>query len=184
MSKISSIHLYAERPAQRRMFETQAAELGLDPTNQSSPESHLGYALLSLILDPLEYGPPGYINLFLPHGAVETAEDMPPISIIQYGVINIAAGCWVYKFRPDYLLHVKAPASSIVAVAALECDGHRFHNDTPEQVSKDRARDRAFQDRGMAILRYTANDVLDDPHHCARDAIQILLRQSASRPRK
>lgn len=170
-----------QRPLQRRSFDAQALELGLDPLHQSPPERALGYALLELILDPLEFGAPGYISLFLPLGAIETSEDMPPISLVEPGVINITAGIWLSDYKPDYLLDVKAPGSDKIVRGALECDGHEYHNSDPDQVSRDRRRDREMLDKGVCVLRYTARDVIDDAKACARNAIQILLRQSAGR---
>lgn len=170
-----------QRPLQLRSFEAQAQELGLDPLHQSPPERALGYALLALILDPLEFGGPGYIALFLPLGAIMNSDEMPPIELIEPGVINITAGIWLGDYKPDYLLDVKAPYSTKIVRGALECDGHEYHNVDPDQVSYDRRRDREMLDKGICVLRYTARDVIDDPKGCARNAIQILLRQSAGR---
>jgi hypothetical protein len=166
---------------QLRSFEAQAMELGLDPLHQSPPERALGYALLALIIDPLEYGAPGYISLFLPLGAVMTSEEMPPIALVGPGVINITAGVWLGDYKPDYLLDVKAPYASKIIRGAIECDGHEYHNVDPDQVSFDRRRDREMLDAGIHVLRYTARDVIDDARQCARTALQILLRKSAER---
>lgn len=181
MKPYSNTDFFSDRPAQRRSFDAQAMELCLDPAGLSPPERALGHAFLRLILDPAEYGSVGFISLFLPHGAVSTMEEMPPIALVDFSVINIAPGCWVDQYKPDYLLDVKAAGSRFIARAAVECDGHEFHNNDPAQVSHDRAKDRDLQDMGILILRYTAQDVITDAKACARDAIQILLRTSASR---
>lgn len=177
-SKIIDIH--QQRPQQRRTFDTQAAELGLDLAGASPPESTLGYALLSLLLDPLEFGPTGYINLFLPRGTLGSMEDMPPISLIGPGVINVAPGCWVDEYQSDFLIDAKAPGSKIIARGTLECDGHDYHDRTPEQASKDRKRDRHFQDQGIWVLRFTATQIVCDPKACAREAIRVLFRRSVA----
>jgi hypothetical protein len=170
-----------ERPAQGRSFDAQAAELGLDPMSRSPMEAKLGYALLRLLLDPNEFGPPNYINLFLPYGAINGADEMPPIDLIEPGVINVAPGCWVNCYQSDFLLDVKAPRSPVVARGTLECDGHDYHDKTTEQASHDRKRDREFQKTGVAVLRFTGTDIFENPEACAREAIQVLLRQSLSR---
>ena len=177
------INLYNQRPAQQRSFETQAAELGLDPLGKSPVEADLGYALLGLLLDPDEFGAPGFINLFMPQGSISSLDEMPPIRFIAPGVINVAPGCWVDRYQSDFLLDVKTPRSKRIVRGTLECDGHNYHDRTPEQASHDRARDRQFQDQGIYVLRYTATDIAEDPKHCARDAINILLRRSAMRER-
>lgn len=179
MIALSPHRLYAQRPAQARSFGAQAAELGLDPTSRSPMEQRLGYALLSLLLNPLEFGPPNFINLFLPYGAISGVEEMPPILLRKPGVINVAAGCWVDRYQSDFLLDVKAPKSRRVARGTLECDGHSFHDSTREQASRDRKRDRDFQSLGIAVLRFTGSDIHDRPEHCAREAIKVLLRQSS-----
>jgi hypothetical protein len=180
MSAPSDIKLYAQRPAQGRSFDLQAAELGLDPASRSPMEQRLGYALLRLLLNPLEFGPPNFISLFLPYGAISGVEEMPPISFCKPGVINAAAGCWVDRYQSDFLLDVKAPKSRLVARGTLECDGHEFHDSAPEQASRDRKRDRDFQALGISVLRFTGTDIHDRPEHCAREAIRVLLRRSAS----
>lgn len=179
--RIPSSVIYAQRPAQARSFDAQGAELGLDPQNESPAESQLGYALLRLLIDPTEFGAPGYINLFLPHGSIENADDMPPISFCEFGVINIATNVWLGDYRPDYFLQVKAPGSSHIVSGAVECDGHEFHYNTPEKVSADRQRDRDIQKAGVTVLRFPAGDILEDAVSCAREAIGCLVRQSASR---
>jgi very-short-patch-repair endonuclease len=49
----------------------------------------------------------------------------------------------------------------------VECDGHDFHERTKEQAAKDRSRDREFQLRGYAILRFTGSELYAKPLACA-----------------
>lgn len=42
----------------------------------------------------------------------------------------------------------------------IEFDGHSFHERTPEQASRDRARDRQLQIAGWTVLRYTYSEVV------------------------
>lgn len=181
MNAPTPLNLYSQRPAQARSLESQCAELGLDPLRKSPVEARLGYALLSLLLDPAEFGPP-FINLFLPVDPLRGLREMPPIALVEPGVINVAPGCWVDAYQSDFLIDAKAPGSKFIARGTLECDGHAYHDRTPEQASHDRKRDRDFQDMGITVLRFPAFEIHDNPHHCAREAIKVLLRRSANHP--
>jgi very-short-patch-repair endonuclease len=54
----------------------------------------------------------------------------------------------------------------------LECDGHDFHDRTKEQASHDRKRDRALQDLGFQVFRYTGSDIWKNVFACAREALK------------
>lgn len=45
---------------------------------------------------------------------------------------------------------------------AVEVDGFRYHDATPEQAAADRARDRALTDAGWRVYRYSATTVTGD----------------------
>jgi very-short-patch-repair endonuclease len=60
----------------------------------------------------------------------------------------------------------------------VECDGHAFHERTPEQAERDRSRDRAIQQAGIPILRFTGREIYRDTFGCASEVINFL----ASRP--
>lgn len=47
-------------------------------------------------------------------------------------------------------------------LVAVECDGHTFHERTPEQATYDRRRDRALQSAGWLVLRFTASEIEAD----------------------
>lgn len=181
MTIAAHFDMYSQRPSQARSFDVQLAELGIDPMRQSPLELRLGAALLHLMLDPGEFGPPHFLNLFLPRHEVMSLDDFPPVRPIKEGVINAAPGTWWDKYQTDFMLCVKAPRARKSAWGAVECDGHDFHEKTSDQVSHDRARDREFQAGGIAVLRFPGCQVNEDATKCAREAIQVLLRQSAGR---
>lgn len=181
MAGPDTIDLFRQRPLQKRSVDAQFAELGIDPLGHSPLERHLGRAILELLLDPDEFGPPRCVNLFLPLYEVDSIQDFPPVRAIKSGVINVAPGTWWDSYQADFMFCVKAPGSRREAWGAMECDGHDFHEKTPEQVSHDRQRDRDFQAGGIAILRFPGWQVHRDPKHCARETIKILLHQSAAR---
>ena len=67
---------------------------------------------------------------------------------------------------------------------AIELDGHRFHNLTPEMVKKERVRERDIVMAGFRIIRFTSNEVMNDPLSVARQARHIVMTLSrVERPR-
>jgi very-short-patch-repair endonuclease len=58
----------------------------------------------------------------------------------------------------------------------IECDGHDFHERTKEQAARDRSRDRAAQEAGHMMLRYTGSEIYRDPLGCARAAVKALAK--------
>lgn len=49
------------------------------------------------------------------------------------------------------------------ARVVVECDGHSYHERTPEQATRDRATDRWLQEIGYKVLRYTYRDLAWSP---------------------
>lgn len=76
--------------------------------------------------------------------------------------------------RVDFLIGVypKVEGKSVI----VECDGHDFHERTPEQAARDRSRDRAFQAAGYKIFRFTGTEIHRKPSECARDVVKELLK--------
>lgn len=170
---------FAQRPLQARDFRSQWRETGLE---QASPiEQKFGAALLDLILNPREFGPPDFINLFFRRREF-TFEEMPPIAeSIDEGVINILPEAQVGAYRCDFALTVKAVGSRQIIKADIECDGRPFHDVTWEQRDYDRERDRFMHGRDIGVLRFSGTDIYADAKGCARSALHGLLRQSALR---
>lgn len=54
---------------------------------------------------------------------------------------------------------------------AVEADGHPWHERSPEQAARDRARDRALQRAGWMILRFTGTELVRDGGGCAREIL-------------
>ncbi len=74
--------------------------------------------------------------------------------------------------RVDFLVTVHRLGDS--ASIAVECDGHEFHERTPRQASKDKARDRKLQAQGIRVFRFTGSDLWRDPIACASEVIELL----------
>jgi len=58
---------------------------------------------------------------------------------------------------------------------AIECDGHDFHEKTKDQVARDKRRDRWFQARGIAVLRFSGAEIWADPASCAEQIFNCFL---------
>lgn len=63
--------------------------------------------------------------------------------------------------RVDFGLFI-ARLSVARPLVVVECDGHDFHDRTPQQASSDRKRDRASVALGIPTLRFTGADILRD----------------------
>jgi hypothetical protein len=71
---------------------------------------------------------------------------VPQFQVSDVGRLDF--GIFIRNLRDEYPL------------VAVECDGHEFHERTPEQASNDRKRDRALASLGVQVLRFTGTDVV------------------------
>lgn len=55
----------------------------------------------------------------------------------------------------------------------IECDGHAFHERTPEQAARDKRRDRWLTRTGV-VLRFTGSEINRDPTGCAAEVLDRL----------
>lgn len=79
-----------------------------------------------------------------------------------------------HGYRVDFAI-VSTDDASLPRVA-IECDGHDFHDRTPGQASRDRARDRHLTDHGWTVIRFTGADICGDPIGCANSAFNTARR--------
>lgn len=75
-------------------------------------------------------------------------------------------------YRVDFLVVTSVDGRSVAV--AVECDGHDFHEKTKEQAARDKARDRAIQSKGIAVLRFTGSEIYKDPFACAGEVIKTI----------
>jgi len=87
-------------------------------------------------------------------------------------------GCMAIQMQHELL---DWPADFVISCPSIspkqviiECDGHDFHERTKEQARRDRSRDRAAQEAGYMMLRYTGSEIYRDPLGCAKSAIKAL----------
>lgn len=79
-------------------------------------------------------------------------------------------------YRADFFasLHVEYRDEALVNWIAVECDGHDWHERTPQQAAYDRARDRALLRGCVPTVRFTGSEINRDANQCAREALDVL----------
>jgi very-short-patch-repair endonuclease len=79
----------------------------------------------------------------------------------------------ISNYRVDFIFCTEVqdckPAGKMLVV---ECDGHEFHERTKAQAAADRARDRALQDLGYVVYRFTGSEIYRDPMKCAQQILR------------
>jgi very-short-patch-repair endonuclease len=77
-----------------------------------------------------------------------------------------------HKYRADILVHAYDTNKTINIV--VECDGHDFHEKTPEQAKRDKKRDRDMIKAGYHVLRFTGSEIVNDPFACVMDISKLI----------
>lgn len=174
--------MFSERPLQLRPVEEQFFALGYG-AGASPLEAGFAHALIELLTDPREFGPPAYSNLLLPIGAISGLLEFPPIRKARLeGTINAMPQCKIGAYVADFAFVVKAYGRKTAVVKGIvECDGHSYHERTKEQAAYDRRRDRFMQELDIAVLRFPGFEIHDNPKTCAREAVNVLIRRSILR---
>ena len=54
----------------------------------------------------------------------------------------------------------------------VECDGHQFHEKTPEQAKRDKNRDRNLITSGYPVMRFTGSEICTDPLRCTEQVVR------------
>lgn len=79
-------------------------------------------------------------------------------------------------YRVDFVIGVFPIVEADKRILIVECDGHEFHERTPEQAARDRSRDRQFQSEGIKIFRFTGREIHRQPIQCVADALKEVIR--------
>lgn len=74
-------------------------------------------------------------------------------------------------YRVDFAMKRKGSSKRL----AIEIDGKSFHS-SPEQVERDKIRDRVLLVRGWSTIRFCGRELLRDAHECAKQAHEIAMR--------
>jgi hypothetical protein len=85
----------------------------------------------------------------------------------------------VNQYRPDFVVWrtIADPTGGEPirsGQAAVECDGHDFHERTREQAEHDKKRDRLLQKWGLNVLRFTGSRLWNNAAGCAKEVDEFL----------
>ncbi len=97
------------------------------------------------------------------------------------GDVLVWPQCHVGKYRADFVIRYQTPeyaGGGVPVWAAIECDGHDYHERTKEQAQHDKERDRYFQASGLLVLRYTGSEIWRDPLAVAGGAVEIIKKRA------
>lgn len=83
------------------------------------------------------------------------------------------------SYRVDFILG-DGLKPGLLNCVAVECDGFDFHDRTPEQAGRDKARDRYLNQHVKAVARITGREIYRDVDQCLADALRILNRGDQS----
>lgn len=96
--------------------------------------------------------------------------------------LHNGSNSWVYmepqakisEFRVDFLITFSTGHRKHQNMI-VECDGHNFHDRTPEQASRDRERDRSLTSSGYRVYRFTGTDLNRRPIECVTELAEFIL---------
>lgn len=131
-------------------------------------ESHIEVLLGSYLLMAFEEYVYGGATMCLP----EQAADHPATE-----VLIIPQFPWM-QYRVDFAVRIPRTPPRFLFV---ECDGHEFHQATPQQIEHDKRRDQEMTDAGYRVVRFTGSAIVHDPSWCAARVmaeIMMVARQS------
>jgi very-short-patch-repair endonuclease len=74
--------------------------------------------------------------------------------------------------RVDFFFEYFGRKEKPVTAFAVECDGHDYHDDKPEQRIKDKAKERELMLEGIQVLRFTGSEIFRDAQKCAKQIHQ------------
>lgn len=77
------------------------------------------------------------------------------------------------KYRVDFIVSL-IDSEKPALFFAIECDGHDFHEKTKEQARNDKSRERALQEKGYIVIRFTGSEIYDDADGCAKEVLSII----------
>jgi hypothetical protein len=137
-----------------------------------------------LISPEHEGGRPG---LYTRRGSAPIAPVERPASDERRPHLDVASDATVAGYRIDLVvcyydssIPIHECAAGRTAILLVECDGHDWHERTPQQASRDRARDRDIYRRtGLAVLRFTGSDIHRDADSCAVEILETAVVEFA-----
>lgn len=83
----------------------------------------------------------------------------------------------IAEYRVDFCLLFCGDDADVAFHLVVECDGHEWHERTPRQAGRDKARDRAIQAAGFQVLRFTGSEIWADALKCASEVFNVAERE-------
>lgn len=91
---------------------------------------------------------------------------------------SIAPQFEIGEYRVDFCLSFSGDNDDECRFSiVVECDGHEWHERTPAQAQRDKARDRAIQAEGFLIMRFTGSEIWRDAQRCADEVFKAAERE-------
>ena len=94
----------------------------------------------------------------------------------SYPALMVLPQAQIGKHRVDFLILASDHRQSIKEptwrTLVVECDGHEFHERTPDQATRDKRRDRDLQLAGHQVFRFSGRDIWRNPMFCVDQIIQ------------
>lgn len=101
--------------------------------------------------------------------------DLRFLDACQNGSVAIVPQLKVEPYRLDFALIGAALRASSLALIAVECDGHDYHERTKAQAARDRQRDRFLMAAGWSVLRFTGSEIYADPENCGAELVRYVV---------
>lgn len=155
-----------ERAAQQAMMTFENWQYGID----SPIERILAVGIFALV-ESSDYL---YAPVISAESILGDGGDLHPMvreRIAREGTMLVQRQYKLLDWRADFVFSIPSISDKKVIV---ECDGHDFHERTKEQAARDRSRDRAAQEAGHMMLRYTGSEIYRDPMVCAENVIKAV----------
>ena len=81
------------------------------------------------------------------------------------------------SYRVDFLF-IGYCFEEALAIVAVECDGHDFHEKNKEQAARDKSRDRDLALMGIQVMRFTGSEIHRDAVRCVKQVFEFLTNRS------
>lgn len=143
--------------------------------NQHKPENLMFITLCNI--DYSDCKSPIEVIFKFAYDLIQCDEGFPDFSIYPQYEINIEGKKYIADF---VFIAEESIASGIYNYKyklVIECDGHKFHEKTKEQVAYDNEREYAFKMAGYDVIRFSGSQIYNNPFRCAKQAYEYIVKK-------
>jgi len=108
-------------------------------------------------------------QIFLMEWKFAKVEDRHRVTLEPQGKVQTARGEYAVDFLVRHVEDAKRKSDFVI-----ELDGYEFHETTPQQATRDKARERAILRSGTPVLRFSGHEVVRDARGCIREVEEYL----------